>query len=66
MPESPVGQLLLTESQRRLLGGDIAAAEKEWQAREAELLARIAELEKKIPGVDSGRVAEAMDEKFGV
>lgn len=48
-------------------------AEKEWQAREAELevlLAekdqRIAELEKLIPGVDSGKVADAMDQKFGV
>lgn len=49
------------------------AAEKEHAAREAELLAenaakdaRIAELEKLIPGVDSGKVADAMDEKFGV
>ena len=48
-------------------------AETEWRAREAELevkLAeknrRIAELEKLIPGVDSGRVADAMDKKFGV
>lgn len=49
------------------------AVEKEHAAREAELLAenaakdaRIAELEKLIPGVDSGKVADAMDEKFGV
>lgn len=42
------------------------AAEKEWQSREAELLARIAELEKQIPGVDSNKVADAMDAKFGV
>lgn len=49
------------------------AAGKEHAAREAELLAenaakdsRIAELEKLIPGVDSGKVADAMDEKFGV
>lgn len=49
------------------------AAEQEHAAREAELLAenaakaaRIAELEKLIPGVDSGKVADAMDEKFGV
>ena len=49
------------------------AAEAEHRSREAELEAklaekdrRIAELEKLIPGVDSGRVADAMDEKFGV
>lgn len=49
------------------------AAEQEWRNREAELLAklaakdaRIAELEKLIPGVDSRQVADAMDEKFGV
>ena len=42
------------------------AAEAEWKNREAELLARIAELEKLVPGVDSKQVAEAMDQKFGV
>ena len=49
------------------------AAEQEWRNREAELLAklaakdaRIAELEKLIPGIDSRQVADAMDEKFGV
>ena len=49
------------------------AAEQEWKLREAELLvklaakdAKIAELEKLIPGVDSRQVADAMDEKFGV
>ena len=49
------------------------SAEQEWKLREAELLvklaakdARIAELEKLIPGVDSRQVADAMDEKFGV
>ena len=49
------------------------AAEQEWRNREAELLvklaakdAKIAELEKLIPGVDSRQVADAMDEKFGV
>ena len=49
------------------------AAEQEWKLREAELLvklaaadARIAELEKLIPGIDSRQVADAMDEKFGV
>ena len=41
-------------------------AEAEWKNREAELLARIAELEKLVPGVDSKQVAEAMDQKFGV
>lgn len=49
------------------------AAESEWKNREAELLAeidswkkKITELEKKIPGIDPGQVADAMDEKFGV
>lgn len=38
----------------------------ELEAKLAEKDRRIADLEKLIPGVDSGKVAEAMDRKFGV
>ena len=65
----------IAELQRKLESKDaqLRASEEEWKAREAELeyqLAekdrRIAELEKQVPGVDSGKVADAMDAKFGV
>ena len=51
----------LDDSRRQL-----SAAETEWKAREAALLARIAELEKRLPGVDTSRVADEMDRKYGV
>ncbi len=50
-----------------------AAAEKEHQLREAELMAenrllneQLSALKEQLPGVDTGMVARAMDEKFGV
>ncbi|NMD89424.1 hypothetical protein HF882_22835, partial [Victivallis vadensis] len=40
--------------------------EAELEAKLAEKEKQLSELEKLIPGVDSGRVADAMDRKFGV
>ena len=65
---NPAKDNQIAELKRRIRANEEwrQAAETEWKNREAELLARIAELEKLVPGVDSKQVAEAMDQKFGV
>ena len=61
----------IAELKRRLCEKDNEIEAKNAKIETLEVLLaekdrRIAELEKLIPGVDSGRVADAMDQKFGV